>query len=149
MGILLSFSLLGESDEENCLRIISAVCTFRLFSGRSAVHPSLPLEHSLHLQIYVVHCALGAVAGLRFNVTIKRDHQQILAKLTAETIINVKVNLSGTNSNHCSRVKSSSHPSLYYRFTEDSIIITVYFGSPPKDADYFLFCICNKRRYIN
>lgn len=103
-----------ESQMMRIVRESFLQCVPSAFSLEEAlfIHRCL-LEHSLHVQIYIVHCAPRAVAGLRFNVAIKRDHLQILVKLTAETIINAKVNLSGTNSYHCSSVKSSSHPPLY------------------------------------
>lgn len=44
-----------------------AVCAIRRFSSLVLIHRCL-LEHSLHVQIYIVHCASGAVAGLCVNV---------------------------------------------------------------------------------
>lgn len=44
-----------------------AVCVIRLFSSLVLIHRCL-LEHSLHVQIYIVQCASGAVAGLCVNV---------------------------------------------------------------------------------
>lgn len=58
-------------------------------------------NRALHVPIYIEHCASGAVAELRSNVRREFNGtvEHGLVGLTAETEINVKVNVLGTNPN--------------------------------------------------
>lgn len=115
----------------------------------SACHPSFLtvllthrclLEHSLHVQIYIVHCASGAVAGLCFNVDrgFNAIWRHRLGKWTAEIIINLKHKWFGTNPNRDSWVNSARirHFISPFKTSPQSQYISV--PQPGKDGDNFL-----------
>lgn len=129
MEMLLWLSLIRQSGPgfANCWWIFHffAVCAIRLFSSLVLIHRCL-LEHSLHVQIYIVHCASGVVAGLCVNVDRGLNGTWRLRlgemncwnnnKPEGEIILNEpELRLLS---------KSSSHFSLYWSI-QDSITVTV------------------------
>lgn len=143
MEMLLWLSLVGQSGPgfANCWWIFHffAVCAIRLFSSLVLIHRCL-LEHSLHVQIYIVHCASGAVAGLCVNVDrgLNGTWRLRLGKWTAEIIINLKEKLFWTNPNRDSWVKLARISYFIGPFKTQSQ--SLYFGAPTrkKDDDNFL-----------
>lgn len=141
MERLLWLSLVGQLGLGfvNCWWIFHffAVCAIRLFSSLVLIHRCL-LEHSLHVQIYIVHCA--SVAGLCVNVDRGSNGtwRHRLGKWTAEIIINLKEKWFWPNPNRDSWVNLARISHFIGPFKTQSHLL--YFGAPArkKDDDNFL-----------
>lgn len=74
---------------ELLVNILFLVCHPSFFPSLVLIHRCL-LEHSLHVQIYIVHCASGAVAGLCVDVGRGFNGTWRHRLGTAEIIVNLK-----------------------------------------------------------